>query len=226
MATPLLLSGRGVAFFRGTDMSKVAEMKRSDPSPKELEKLRGELWIILPFFAFTLYIFLGSFQYKFEAAIVPMFVGFAMLILAGTRLFHIIFPKSKIGDFKESGLAGEFDSIKDQIEEEIQKRHEEEPSKGITKEEPAKQITFREEKKAFIALLFCFGSVLLFGYLIGAFFVIVGTCYYYGFKKKKKILITLVSMYFIIYVCLYKLLGAPADFGFLLQPILESLNLL
>lgn len=207
-------------------MGEDSKTKGPDPSPKELEKLRGELWIILPFFAFTLFIFLGSFQYKFEAAIVPMFIGFAMLILAGTRLFHIIFPKSRIGDFKESGLAGEFDSIKDHIEEELQKRHEEEPAKQMTKDEPTKQITFRDEKKAFFALLFCFGSVLLFGYLVGGFFVIVGTCYYYGFKKKGKILITLVSMYFIIYVCLYKLLGAPADFGLLLQPILESLNLL
>ena len=207
-------------------MSKDLKTKRPDPSPKELEKLRGELWIILPFFAFTLYIFLGSFQYKFAAAVVPMFIGFATLVLAGIRLFHIIFPKSKIGDFKEAGIAGEFDSLKDQIEEEIQKRQEEEPANQITKEEPAKQITFREEKKAFIALLFCFGSVLLFGYLVGAFFVIIGTCYYYRFKKKWKLLITLASMYFIIYVCLYKLLGAPADFGLLLQPILESLNLL
>ncbi len=201
-------------------------MKRTDPSPKELEKLRGELWIILPFFAFTLFMFLGSVQYKFEAAVVPMFIGFAILVLSGIRLFHIIFPKSKIGDFKEAGLAGEFDSIKDQIEEEIQKRQMGEPVQQITQDEPAKQITFREEKKAFIALLFCFGAVLLFGYLVGAFFVIVGTCYYYRFKKKWKLLITLVSMYFIIYVCLYKSLGAPADFGLLLQPILESLNLL
>ncbi len=206
-------------------MSKDLKTKRPDPSPKELEKLRGELWIILPFFAFTLYIFLGSFQYKFAAAVVPMFIGFATLVLAGIRLFHIIFPKSKIGEFKEAGLAGEFESIKDQIEEEVLKRSEEEPVKEITEEEPAKQITFREEKKAFIALLICFGSVLLFGYLVGAFFAIVGTCYYYGFKKKGKIFITLASMYFVIYVCLYKLLGAPADFGLLLQPILESLNL-
>ncbi|MFB3887420.1 MAG: hypothetical protein ACE144_19540 [Thermodesulfobacteriota bacterium] len=207
-------------------MSKVAETRRADPSPKELEKLRGELWIILPFFAFTLFIFLGSFQYKFEAAIVPMFVGAGMLILAGSRLFHIIFPKSRIGEFKESGLAGEFDSIKDQIEEELQKRQEDKMVEQIRVEEPAKPITFREERKAFFSLLFCFGVVLLLGYLVGGFFVIVGTCYYYGFKKKKKILIALVSMYFIIYVCLYKLLGAPTDFGILLQPILESLNVL
>ncbi len=207
-------------------MSEDVRTKRPDPSPKELERLRGELWIILPFFAFTLYMFLGSFQYKFEAAVVPMFIGFAILVLSGIRLFHIIFPKSKIGDFKEAGLAGEFDSIKDQIEEEIQKRQMEESGERITKEGPTSQITFREEKKAFAALLFCFACVLLFGYLVGAFFVIVGTCYYYGFKKKGKLLITLASMYFIIYVCLYKLLGAPADFGLLLQPILESLHLI
>jgi hypothetical protein len=96
----------------------------------------------------------------------------------------------------------------------------------VIKKEPARQITFREEKKAFIALFFCFISFLLFGYLVGTFFVIVGTSYYYGFKKKWKVLITLISMYFIIYVCLYRLLGAPADFGLLLQPILESFDLL
>jgi len=207
-------------------MSNDFDTKNSSPNLKDLKKLRGELWIILPFFVFTLYIFLGSFRYKFESAVVPMVISFATVVLAGMRLFHIIFPKSKIGDFKEAGLAGEFESIKDQIEEELVKKSEEESTKQITVEEPAKQITFREEKKAFIALLFCFGSVLLFGYLIGAFFVIVGTCYYYGFKKMWKIFITLASMYFIIYVCLYKLLGAPADFGLLLQPILESLNLL
>jgi hypothetical protein len=211
---------------KGYHMNKSLKTKISDPSQKELDQLRGELWIIIPFFAFTLYIFLGSFQYKFAAAVAPMFIGFATLVLVGVRLFHITFPKSKIGVFKEAGLAGEFESIKEQIEEEVLKRSEEESIKDFAEEEPAKQITFREEKKAFIALLFCFGSVLLFGYLVGTFFVIVGPCYYYGFKKKWKILITLASMYFIIYVCLYKLLGAPAGFGLLLQPILESLKLL
>jgi len=206
-------------------MSNDFDTKNSSPNLKDLKKLRGELWIILPFFVFTLYIFLGSFRYKFESAVVPMVISFATVVLAGMRLFHIIFPKSKIGDFKEAGLAGEFESIKDQIEEELVKKSEEESTKQITVEEPAKQITFREEKKAFIALLFCFVSVLLFGYLVGTFFVIVGTCYYYRFRKIWKLFITLASMYFIIYVCLYKLLGAPADFGLLLQPILESLNL-
>ena len=206
-------------------MSNDFDTKNSSPNLKDLKKLRGELWIILPFFVFTLYIFLGSFRYKFESAVVPMVISFATVVLAGMRLFHIIFPKSKIGDFKEAGLAGEFESIKDQIEEELVKKSEEESTKQITVEEPAKQITFREEKKAFIALLFCFVSVLLFGYLVGTFFVIVGTCYYYRFRKIWKLFITLASMYFITYVCLYKLLGAPADFGLLLQPILESLNL-
>jgi hypothetical protein len=56
--------------------------------------------------------------------------------------------------------------------------------------------------------------------------VIVGTSYYYGYKDKAPLLISLVSLYLVVYVVLYKLLDAPADFGLLLEPILRSLNLL
>lgn len=199
-------------------MDKASEKEKPELSKKELKKLRGELWIVLPFFIFALYIFLGSFRYKLEARTVPMFIGFLTIILSGMRLFHIIFPKSKIGQFKEAGLAGEFDSIKEEIEEET--------LKGKYEEAPAKEITFREEKKAFYALIGSFVAFLLFGYLVATFFVIVGTSYYYGYKEKVKILISLVSMYLLCYLVLYKLLGAPADFGVLLEPILNSLKLI
>ena len=195
-----------------------SKAKRPELSAKELKDLREELWIILPFFILTIYIFFGSFRYKFEARTVPMLIGFATMILSGMRLFHIIFPKSKIGQFKEAGLAGEFDTIKDKIEEET--------LKGKYEEVPAKEITFRDERKAFFALIGCFVAFLLFGYLVGMFFVIVGTSYYYGYKEKAKIFISLVSMYLLCYLVLYRLLGAPADFGILLDPVLRSLDLI
>jgi hypothetical protein len=199
-------------------MSNTSKTKRPELSAKELKDLREELWIILPFFIFTIYIFFGSFRYKLEARTVPMLIGFVTMILSGMRLFHIIFPKSKIGLFKEAGLAGEFDSIKDEIAEKT--------LKGKYEEAPAKEITFRDEGKAFLALIGCFVAFLLFGYLVAIFFVIVGTSYYYGYKEKVKIFISLVAMYLICYLVLYKLLGAPEDFGILLDPILRSLELI
>ena len=199
-------------------MSDISGTKKPEMSLKELKKLREELWVILPFFIFALYIFLGSFRYKLVARTVPMLIGIVTTILTGMRLFHIIFPKSKIGQFKEAGLAGEFDSIKDEIAEE--------KLKGKYEEALAKEITFRDEGKAFLALIGSFVAFLLFGYLVALFFVIVGTSYYYGYKEKVKIFISLVSMYLLCYLVLYKLLGAPEDFGVLLDPILRSLNLI
>ncbi len=67
---------------------------------------------------------------------------------------------------------------------------------------------------------------LLLGYIVGTFFVVVGTSYYYGFRNKTQIAISLASMYLVVYIVLYKLLEAPADFGLLLDPILQSFNLL
>lgn len=195
-----------------------SKAERPELRAKEVKDLREELWIILPFFIFTIYIFFGSFRYKFEARTVPMLIGFVTMVLSGMRLFHIIFPKSKIGLFKEAGLAGEFDTIKDKIEEET--------LKGKYEEAPTKEITFRDEGKAFLALIGCFVAFLLFGYLVALFFVIVGTSYFYGYKEKVKILISLVSMYLLCYLVLYKLLGAPEDFGVLLDPILRSLHLI
>jgi len=199
-------------------MSKHPKIKREELSVKELKELRGELWVIPPFFIFALIIFLGSFQYKFEAAMVPMLIGGIAVILAGMRFFHILFPKTKIGEFKEAGLAGEFDSLEKKIKEET--------LKGKYEEEPEKTITFRQEKRALIALISCFVVFLLFGHLVGIFFTIVGTSYYYGFKKKRPLLISLIAMYIIIYFLLSKLLEGPMFFGLVFEPILESLDLI
>lgn len=200
-------------------MSKQPKIKRGELSIKELKELRGEFWVIPPFFIFALIIFLGSFLYKFEAAMVPMFIGAVAVILAGMRFFHILFPKSRIGEFKETGLAGEFDSIEKKIKEETLKGKYDE-------EEEKKPLTFREEKKAFLALMSCFVVFLFFGYLVGIFFTIVGTSYYYGFKKKGPLLISLIAMYIIVYILLIKLLGGPMFFGLVLEPILESFDLI
>ncbi len=198
-------------------MSKSPKIESEELSVKELKELRGELWVIPIFFVFALIMFLGSFKYKFQSAMVPMLIGGCAVILAGMRLFHILFPKSKIGEFSEAGLAGEFDTIKEEIEKETLKGHYEEPSKPIT---------FLQEKKAYIALIGCFVVALLFGYIVGIFFTIVGTSYYYGFKKKGPLLITLVAMYLIVYLLLVKLLEGPMFFGLVLEPILKSLNLI
>ena len=199
-------------------MDKAVEKEKTEFSKKDLKNLRGELWIVLPFFIFSLYVFLGSYRYKLAARTVPMFIGFVTALLIGMRLFHIIFPKSKIGQFKEAGLAGEFDTLKDGIKDEIIK---EEYGK-----KPAKEITFREESKAFIALIGSFVAFLLFGYLVAMVFVIVGTSYYYGYKQRGKILLSLISMYVLGYLVLNVLLGAPEDYGVLLTPILKSLDII
>ena len=199
-------------------MVDTGKVTKKEIGGKELKKLREELWVVLPFFIVSLYFFLGSFRYKVEASTVPMLIGAATALLSGMRLVHILFPRSRIGQFKEAGLAGEFDSIKEEIEEEALKGKYEEP--------PAKEITFQDEKKAFIALFGCFVVFLLFGYLVGFVFAIVGTSLYYGYKKWLPILLSVVSMFVMTYVVLYKLLEAPEDFGVLLGPILEALGLI
>ena len=199
-------------------MSKDPKIKRGELSGKELKELRGELWVIPPFLIFALIIFLGSFQYKFEAAMVPMLIGAVAVILAGMRFLHILFPKTKIGEFRESGLAGEFDSIEKKIKDETLKDKYEEA--------PEKALSFREEKTTFIAVISCLVIFLLFGHFVGIFYAIVGTSYYYGFKKKGPLLISLVTMYLIVYLLLNKLLEGPMFFGLILEPILESLGLI
>jgi hypothetical protein len=189
-----------------------------DSTGKDLKELRDELWVVVPFFLAALGFFLGAFTFKRGAGEVPLVVGFATLVMAGMRLFHIIRPQSKIGEFNEAGLAGEFDHLKDEIEEETLKGHYEEP-KG-------KVVTWVDERKAFIGAIGSFLAFLLCGYLIGSFVVIVGASYYYGYKEKLPIAVVLGSLFLIVYVLLYKLLEAPGDFGFLLDPILRSLDLI
>ncbi len=183
---------------------------------KELRELREELYIIVPFFIFSLILFFGSFQYKFESRTVPMLIGALAILLAGMRLYHIIFPKSKIGRFGEAGLAGEFDSMKEEIEGEVLKGHYEGP----------KPVTFLEEKKAFIALLGGSLALFLLGYFIGGFFLIVGTSYYYGYKEKLPLLVSLITMFIIVYILLIVVLDSPMYHGVLLEPILRSFDLI
>jgi hypothetical protein len=184
---------------------------------KEPQGLRGELWIIVPFFILSVIFFGGSFQYKVEAASVPMFIGLVTTVLTGMRLIYILFPGTRIGRFKEAGLGGEFDHMKEEIGKKVLKGpHEEE----------TKEVTFPEERKAFIALIGCFLGFLLFGYFAGIIVVIIGTSYYYGYRKKGPIMISIAAMLFIIYGILYKLLDAPAYYGFFIGPILDKLDLL
>jgi hypothetical protein len=195
-----------------TDKTNGQEM-----SARELKKLRGEMWVILPFFIISIFFFLGSFRYKLETRMVPMLCGIVTGILSGMRLIHLIFPKSKIGQFKEAGLAGEFDTLKEEIEEEM--------LKGKYEEAPSKVITSRDEKKAFCAVIGSFLAFLLFGSLAGMFFVIIGTSYYYGYKKSGPLSISLFFMFLILYVVLYKILEGPMNFGLVLGPILKSLHI-
>jgi hypothetical protein len=188
-------------------------------SSKEKQKLRNELWVVIPFFLTSLFFFLQSFEYTFRASVLPMLVGLIMAIATGMRLLYIFFPTNRfgLGEFKEGGLAGEFDDVKESIEKEVFK----EDLKRARRE-----ITARDERKAFSALIGCFLGFLLFGYLVGVFIAIVGISYFYGYREKWPLVTSLVSMYFIVYVILYRLLGAPEDFGLLLDPILRSLNLI
>jgi hypothetical protein len=199
-------------------MGKNEKKSGVDSTGKDLKELRNELWVVVPFFLAAVGFFLGSFTFKRGAGGVPMVVGFLTLVMAGMRLYHIIRPQSKIGEFNEAGLAGEFDHIKEEIEEETLKGHYEEP-KG-------KVVTVVDEKKAFIGAIGSFLAFLLFGYIVGGFVVIVGASYYYGYKEKLPIAIVMASLFLIVYVLLYKLLEAPGDFGFLLDPILKSFDLI
>lgn len=189
-----------------------------DMTEKELKNLRNELWIVLPYFLSSLIFFIFSFQYVAEAAAVPMLISAGTSILTGMRLFHIIFPWSKIGAFQERGLAGEFDHIKKQIEQETLKGHYEEPE--------SKEVTSYSVRKAFLALIGCLLIFLLFGYIVGSFLAIIGASYYYNYKEKLPIAVVLVAVFIIVYVILYKLLEAPEDFGFLLTPLLDYFHLI
>ena len=92
-------------------------------SSKERQKLRNELWVVIPFFLTSIFFFVQSFEYTFRARILPMLVGLILAIATGMRLFYIFFPTNrlKLGEFKEGGLAGEFDDVKESIEKEVLK---------------------------------------------------------------------------------------------------------
>ena len=190
-------------------------------SSKEKKKLRNELWVVIPFLITSLFFFVESFNYKFQARILPMLVGFVMTLVTAMRLLYIFFPHNRlrIGEFKEGGLAEEFDEVKENIEEELVKGN-------LKKGAPRREITSRDERKAFIPLIACFFAFLLFGYLVGVFIAIVGVSFYYGYRERWPLITSLISMYLIVYVILYRLLGAPEDFGLLLEPVLRSFHLI
>jgi len=197
----------------------VAEMaKEKEAKGKETNKSRGELIVVVPFFVFSLSILLASLGYRQEASLVPMLSGSAGLVLSGMRLVYLFFPQYGIGEFKQGGLAKEFDDIKDDIVEGLKLE--------IHDDEQVEEVSWEDEKKAFLYLIGCFSIFLLFGYLVGVFFVIVGCCLYYDYKHWTAMVVSLVSMYLIVYLILYKLLGAPADFGLLLGPILRSYRII
>ena len=193
---------------------------KSELTNQELKKLRDELWVVIPFFLASVYFFLGSFELKKGAADVPMGLGVIGAILFGMRLYHICFPHSRIGEFKDAGLAGEFDHMKDQIEEEAMKGREGEES------QVKKNITFAVRMKAFFGIIICFLIYLLFGYIVGSLIALIFGCYYYGYKDKLTIAIILASLFVIVFVLLYRIMEAPEDFGLLLTPILQKFELI
>ncbi len=197
--------------------SFLGDVKVNKNMKRDRKKLDGEIWLILPFFLVASYMFAGSFQYKIEASTVPMFVGLIGMALTGVRLFHLLFPRFKFGNFKEMGLAGDFDSLKKKIETK---------TLGKQAEEEKEEHTFADEKKPIIALIGSFVVFLLFGYLVGSFLVVLGTSFYFGFRKKLPILITLGMLFVVVWIVLYKLLRSPADFGLLLRPLLKALHVI
>jgi hypothetical protein len=199
-------------------MEVVEGIKEKESKSRKIQKSRGELIVVVPFFIFSISILLASIGYKPEASLVPILSGSTGLILSGMRLIYLFYPQYGIGEFKQGGLAQEFDNIKEEIVEGL---HLE-----IHDDEQADEISSHDEKKAFIYLIGCFAVFLLFGYLVGLFFVVLGCCYYYDYWDWMPSTISLVSMYLIVYLILYKLLGAPADFGLLLEPILRSYRII
>ncbi len=199
-------------------MESTEGAKEQESKDKRINKSRGELVVVVPFFLFSIAILLASIGYRKEASLVPVLSGVTGLILSGMRLIYLLFPQYGIGEFKQGGLAKEFDDIRDEIEEELHIKTQE--------EEPAYDISLRDEMKAFVYLIGSFIIFLLFGYLVGAFFVVIGCCYFYDYREWKPVIISLVSIYLIIYLILFKLLGAPTDFGLLLEPILKSYRII
>ncbi|MEI9477109.1 MAG: tripartite tricarboxylate transporter TctB family protein [Deltaproteobacteria bacterium] len=183
---------------------------------KKRTKLLGELSVIVPFLSFSLFIFVVSLQYKFGAKIVPLIISGAASILAGLRFIHILFPDSGLGRFEQQSLVSQFDGIQKSIEEDLQKSNSE--------EEHVKPINFRDEIKACVGLIGSFLAFLFFGYLVGTFIAIAGISTLYGYRKKLVILLILISVYFIVYVLLFRLLDGPMYSGLLLSRLLKALG--
>jgi len=182
-------------------------------SNKKASKLNGELVVVAAYFIFSGIILIACFGYEKEAIAVPVLCGSIGFVLSGMRLIYLLFPQLKLGEFKHGGLAAEFDSLKEGIQKDLHLR--------IPPEETSKSKSSQEEIKAFIYLTVCFISFLLFGYLVGTFLVILACCLFYNYKQWRVILISLISLYLIIYVLLYKLLEAPAFYGLLLEPLMQ-----
>lgn len=165
----------------------------------------GELLILTPFFIFSVLIFFGSFYYRFEARAVPMFIGFATMLLTGARVVSILLGK---GQREMVGIGGDFDKIKSDLRAEF--------LEGRIQEE-AKKITWRDEVKGYVLLIMNFLAILLFGFWIGIFLGFVGSAWLYRFKQIKSILWMLLSAYIFVYVICYKFMGFPLYKGLVLS---------
>ena len=194
-------------------MEEITKTTQPKTEGNQVGSARGELVVVVPFFLFCLCILLGSLQYHIEASLVPIMSGSLGLILSGMRILYLLFPRWGIGAFKQGGLAQEFDDIKDDIKEERNLKND--------ADDQTDTITFRDEKKAFLYLVGSFAAFVLLGYLIGIFCAVVGCGYYYRYRDKWPIIISLASLYLIVYVLLNKLLEAPAYHGLLLEPVLR-----
>jgi len=174
-------------------------------SVKREKRRSGELLVLIHFFIFSMFIFWGSFSYKFEARAVPMFIGFITMILSGARLFTVILKRSP----KEMvGIGGDFDKIKDELQAELFEDR-------IQEEE--KEITWRDEIKGFLLLAMNFLSIFLFGYWIGIFLAFTGSAWLYRFKEIKSIFWMLLSAYIFGYLICYKMMGFQLYKGILLE---------
>lgn len=165
----------------------------------------GELLVLMPFFIFSALIFFGSFNYKFEARAVPMFIGLVTMLLSGARVLSILRGRST----KEMvGIGGDFDKIKDDLRTEF--------LEGRIQEEK-KRITWRDEVRGYVLLVMNFLSIFLFGFWIGIFLGFIGSARLYRFKQYKSIFWMILSAYLFVYVICYRLMGFPLYKGVVLE---------
>jgi len=165
----------------------------------------GELLVLTPFFIFSALIFFGSFYYKFEARAVPMFIGFATMLLTGARVVSILLGK---GQREMVGIGGDFDKIKSDLRAEFMEGRI---------QEVEKKITWLDEVKGYVLLIMNYLAILLFGFWIGIFLGFVGSAWLYRFKQIKSIFWMLLSAYLFVYVICYKFMGFPLYKGLVLD---------